>query len=202
MAKDHNTSIPILDAIEILRRHGMGVVSGIILDINTNTHETPARIGDFVRRFSISMLTINLRQALPLTSLRAETYSPEELYRRFTGNAERTDPNRIRPPASARRASRSNLSRLLLHAGLLADYRAHFRRLAVPLLRQGRIEDVIRVGLGAHHLITFGKENASFYSSKLRWRGAETASMPRGSGRPRRESAGPTKLYAPHAVPL
>jgi hopanoid C-2 methylase len=129
VAKDHNTSIPILDAIEILSRHGMGVVSGIILDLNTNTHETPARIGDFVRRFSISMPTINLRQALPLTSLRAETYSPEELYGRFTGNAERTDPNRIRPPASARRASRSNLrkaarslSRLLLHAGLLADY--------------------------------------------------------------------------------
>jgi hypothetical protein len=65
-----------------------------------------------------------------------------------------------------------------------ADYRAHFWRLAVPLLRQGRIEDVIRVGLVAHHLITFardaaiGKENASFYSSKPRRHGAETASIP------------------------
>ena len=104
-------------------------MSGIILDLDTNTHETPARVGDFVRRFSISMLTINLRQALPLTSLRAGTYSPEQLYRRFTGNAERTDPNRNRPSACAQRASRSNLrkaarslSRLLLHAGLLADY--------------------------------------------------------------------------------
>ena len=47
---------------------------------------------------------------------------------------------------------------------------------------------MIRVGLVAHHLITFaitfardaaiGKENASFFSPKLRRRGAETASIP------------------------
>ena len=226
MAKDHNASIPMLDAIGILNRHGMEVVSGIILGLDTDTPETPARITEFVRRSNIPMLTINLLQALPRTPLWdrlaaegrlihdlhresnvdfrrpydevlamwqrciADTYSPEELYRRFTWNAQHTYPNRIRPPASKQRASWSNLrkaarilSKLFLHVGILADYRAHFWRIALPLLRQGRIDDVIRIGIIAYHLITFargvakGTENASFYSSKLRRREAATASV-------------------------
>jgi len=46
--------------------------------------------------------------------------------------------------------------------------------MTLPLLRAGRIDDVIRVGVVAHHLITFsrqaalGRENASFYSAKAR----------------------------------
>jgi hopanoid C-2 methylase len=225
MAKDHNATIPILHAVEILNGYGMEVVSGIILGLDTDTAETPARIVDFVRRSNIPMLTINLLQALPRTPLWdrlaasgrlvhdtaresnvdfllpydevvamwrrciAETYEPEALYRRFAWNAKHTYPNRIRPPASPQRASWSNLRRgarilasLLLHAGLVADYRGTFWRLARPLLRQGRIEDVIRVGLVAHHLITFarkaalGEENASFYSTKLPQRAAAATS--------------------------
>jgi hypothetical protein len=55
-----------------------------------------------------------------------------------------------------------------------ADYRQVFWRMAWPLLRTGRIEDVIHVGMVAHHLITFardavaGNQNASFYSAKQR----------------------------------
>ncbi len=217
MAKDHNTAIPILEAIEILNRHGMEVVSGIILGLDTDTRDTPARIVDFVRRSNIPMLTVNLLQALPRTPLWdrladagrlneeparesnvdfllpydevvamwrnciAEIYHPEELYRRFAWNVEHTYPNRIRPPASPQRASWGNLrkaaqilSKLTLRVGIMADYRATFWRMAKPLLRQGRIEDVIHVGLVAHHLITFAREavlggqNASFYSAKLR----------------------------------
>lgn len=121
----------------------------------------------------------------------AEIYSPEELYRRFAWNVEHTYPNRIRPPASPQRASWANLRRaarimanLLLRIGLAADYRGTFWRMAKPLLRQGRIEDVIHVGLVAHHLITFaraaalGEQNASFYSQKLRRRAAAAATAP------------------------
>ena len=221
MAKDHNATIPILEAVEILNGYGMEVVSGIILGLDSDTAETPARIVEFVRRSNIPMLTINLLQALPRTPLWdrlaasgrlvhdvtresnvdfrlpydqvlamwrhciAESYEPEELYRRFVWNAAHTYTNRIRPPLSRQRASLPNLRRatrilasLLLRAGLMADYRATFWRMARPLLRQGRIEDVIRIGLVAHHLITFarkaqrGEENASFYSAKLP-RGAE-----------------------------
>ncbi len=215
MAKGHNTTLPILEAIGILNSYGMEVVSGIILGLDTDTPETPARIIEFVRLSNIPMLTINLLQALPRTPLWdrlaasgrlihdssresnvdfrlpydqviamwrdciAAAYEPKELYRRFAWNAAHTYPNRIRPPASPRRASWANLHRagrimanLLLHAGLIADYRSDFWRLAGPLLRQGRIEDVIRVGLVAHHLISFsrdaarGEQNASFYSAK------------------------------------
>jgi hypothetical protein len=77
----------------------------------------------------------------------AETYDPEELYRRFAWNVAHTYPNRIRPPVSPQRASWSKLRKavrilanLLLRAGLVADYRGTFWRLAGPLLRQGRIE--------------------------------------------------------------
>ncbi|HUK58215.1 MAG TPA: B12-binding domain-containing radical SAM protein [Stellaceae bacterium] len=115
----------------------------------------------------------------------AELYAPKALYERFAYNVEHTYPNRIRPPASPARASWSNirkgmriLANLLLRAGVAADYRATFWRHAWPLLRAGRIEDVIHIGLVAHHLIAFsrdavsGAQNASFYSGKIRGRGA------------------------------
>ena len=119
--------------------------------------------------------------ARSLRSLIAEAYQPEALYRRYAYNAEHTYPNRLKPPASPARASWANLRKgvrvmanLVLRVGLLADYRHVFWRMAAPLLREGRIEDVIRVGLVAHHLITFarkaaeGAHNASFYSSNNR----------------------------------
>ena len=225
MAKDHNTTLPILEAVETLNGYGMEVVSGIILGLDTDTRETPARIIEFVRRSNIPMLTINLLQALPRTPLWdrlaaagrlihdparesnvdfllpydevvamwrhciAETYRPDELYRRFAWNVAHTYPNRITPPLSPQRASWSNLRKgarilanLLLRVGLVSDYRGTFWRMAKPLLRQGRVDDVIRVSLVAHHLITFarkaalGEQNASFYSAKLSRRAAATAS--------------------------
>jgi hopanoid C-2 methylase len=224
MAKGHNTTLPILEAIETLNSYGLEVVSGIILGLDTDTRETPARIIEFVRQSNIPMLTVNLLQALPRTPLWdrlaaagrivddpqresnvdfllpydevvdmwrrciAEIYSPEELYRRFAWNLEHTYRNRIRPPASPQRASWSNLRRaariftnLVLRVGLVGDYRGTFWRTARPLLRQGRIEDVIHVALVAHHLITFareavlGEQNASFYSAKLSRRAAAMA---------------------------
>jgi len=118
----------------------------------------------------------------------AEIYRPEELYRRFAWNVEHTYRNRIRPPTSPQRASWSNLRKaarimanLLLRVGLLSDYRATFWDMARPLLREGRIEEMIHVALVAHHLITFardaaqGEQNASFYSAKLSRRAAAMA---------------------------
>ncbi len=217
MAKSHNAALPIYQAIEVLNRHGMEVVSGIILGLDTDTADTHRRIIEFIRRSNIPMLTINLLLALPRTPLYerleaegriaedpacesnvrfrrpyaqvirewreciAAAYEPEELYRRFAYNLEHTYPHRLKPPVSPQRASPANLRRgirilanLLLRVGVAAPYRRSFWRLAWPLLRQGRIEDLIHVGLVAHHLITFAREvveqrqNASFYSPKLR----------------------------------
>ena len=66
------------------------------------------------------------------------------------------------------------MANLLLRVGVFADYRKTFWAMARPLLKAGRIEDVIHVGLVAHHLIAFtrdavsGRHNASFYSERLR----------------------------------
>ena len=66
------------------------------------------------------------------------------------------------------------ISRLLWYAGIASPYRKAFWRFAWPLIKTGDIERVVAVGVVAHHLITFardaasGRQNASFYSRKLR----------------------------------
>ncbi|EQD48842.1 radical SAM domain-containing protein, partial [mine drainage metagenome] len=215
MGKRHNAAVPILDAVRTLNRYGMEVVSGIILGLDTDTPDTPARIGEFIRRTHIPMLTINLLQALPRTPLYArlaadgrivedpllesnvafrqpydsvvswwkgliaEAYAPEAVYERFAYNLANTYPNRIALPPSSARVSWSNLRRgltimknLFVHVGIRADYRRTFWRMAWPLLKHGRVEDVIHVGLVAHHLISYarealsGRQNASYYSAR------------------------------------
>lgn len=215
--KDHNTTLPILEAVAVLNSFGMEVVSGIIMGLDSDTPDTPARILDFIERSHIPMLTVNLLQALPRTPLWqrlaaagrlvddparesnvdfllpheqvvagwrrvvAAAYAPEALYRRFAYNVEHTYAHRLTPPPSPQRASWANLRKgarilanLLLRAGLLADYRSEFWRMARPLLRRGKIEDLIHVGLVAHHLITFARDaaagdaNAAFYSARAR----------------------------------
>jgi hopanoid C-2 methylase len=78
------------------------------------------------------------------------------------------------------------MANLLVRVGLLANYRRTFWRFAGPLLRQGRIEDVIRVGLAAHHCITFtaaaDTHNASFYSSRDARGGSATARADEAAG--------------------
>jgi hopanoid C-2 methylase len=67
--KAHNMMVPILDAVRAINRHGMEVVSGIILGLDTDTKETGERIFDFLEQSKIPMATINLLQALPRTPL-------------------------------------------------------------------------------------------------------------------------------------
>jgi hopanoid C-2 methylase len=69
MSKAHNMMVPILEGVEILNRHGMEVVSGIILGLDTDTPDSGRRILEFIDASRIPMLTINLLQALPVTPL-------------------------------------------------------------------------------------------------------------------------------------
>jgi radical SAM superfamily enzyme YgiQ (UPF0313 family) len=69
MSKSHNMMVPILEGIETLNNHGMEVVSGIILGLDTDTPDSGQRILDFIEVSRIPMLTINLLQALPVTPL-------------------------------------------------------------------------------------------------------------------------------------
>jgi len=69
MSKDQNNMMPIMDALQIIHEHGMEVVSGIIMGLDTDTPQTPDAIIAFIEASNIPLLTINLLQALPRTPL-------------------------------------------------------------------------------------------------------------------------------------
>ena len=69
MRKEHNASLPMLEAIRTLNSYGLEVASGIILGLDSDTAETESHLNDFVDCSRIPMLTINLLQALPRTPL-------------------------------------------------------------------------------------------------------------------------------------
>jgi radical SAM superfamily enzyme YgiQ (UPF0313 family) len=69
IAKEHNLRMPILDAVNVLNAHGIEVVAGIIVGLDTDTPETADRILEFIWRSQIPMLTMNVLYALPKTPL-------------------------------------------------------------------------------------------------------------------------------------
>jgi radical SAM superfamily enzyme YgiQ (UPF0313 family) len=69
MAKDQNLRMPLVEAVGRLNAHGMEVVSGIILGLDTDDLGTADRILEFVRASGIPVLTINVLYALPKTPL-------------------------------------------------------------------------------------------------------------------------------------
>ncbi len=106
-------------------------------------------------------------------------YTPENLYRRFAYNVDHTYKNRLEIDASGRLTwanvakGLTILANILVRVGVFSNYRRTFWRMAVPALKAGSIEQVIHIGMVAHHLIKFteecarGQESASFYSQKL-----------------------------------
>ena len=69
MHKEHNASLPMLEAIQTLNGYGLEVASGIIMGLDSDTADTEAHLTEFVNRSQIPMLTMNLLQALPKTGL-------------------------------------------------------------------------------------------------------------------------------------
>ncbi|ABD87271.1 B12-binding domain-containing radical SAM protein [Rhodopseudomonas palustris] len=69
MHKDHNMTVPIMEAIETLNGYGIEVVSGIILGLDTDKPDTGKNLLHFIAESQIPLLTINLLQALPKTPL-------------------------------------------------------------------------------------------------------------------------------------
>ena len=69
MSKDQNLRMPILEAVERINAHGLEVVSGIILGLDTDTPQTADHIVEFIRASKIPLLTINVLYALPKTPL-------------------------------------------------------------------------------------------------------------------------------------
>jgi hypothetical protein len=105
---------------------------------------------------------------------------PERLFARFQHQVDATYVNRMIPPARGK-LNWGNLSnalvlvcRVVLHIGILSDYRRPFWRAARYALRRGQIDAALGMGFVAHHLIQFtrealrGEQNASYYSTKVR----------------------------------
>ena len=96
-------------------------------------------------------------------------YRPDKLYARYEHQIRATYPNRLSPPDSVLRApSWDNLrralivvGRLLWQVGVRGSYRRAFWGFALRRLRRGEIDDLIMVGLVAHHLILFAREASS-----------------------------------------
>ena len=119
----------------------------------------------------------------------AEAYEPQALFDRFEHQIEATYAHRLSPPRKVTFADVKRgmaiLARVLWTCGVKADYRRVFWAFAWPRLKVLDIERVISVGVVAHHLISFareaetGRQNASFYSGKLRRDAPEAASTKR-----------------------
>ena len=101
-------------------------------------------------------------------------YDPPRLLARFLHQTRRTFPNRkpVRQRASPALAAFGLrvVARVLWHCGVRARWRRDFWAVCGPLLRKGRIEDVVHIGAVAYHLIAFtdrvraGDWEASFYA--------------------------------------
>jgi radical SAM superfamily enzyme YgiQ (UPF0313 family) len=110
----------------------------------------------------------------------AYAYDPERLFERFSHQIETTYANRVIGSLRGKltwlniRAMFVVLVNVILHVGLLSDYRRPFWRTALRALRGGQIDSVLVIGVVAHHLIQFtrealrGEQNASFYSTKAK----------------------------------
>lgn len=84
MKKPQNLRLPILEAIEIMNRHGMEVASGIIMGLDSDTSQTPQAIIEFAEQSHVPIMTVNILYALPNTPLyerleRAGRILPEEV---------------------------------------------------------------------------------------------------------------------------
>ena len=69
MSKEQNMTMPILDAVQKLNVHGMEVIAGIIVGLDTDGPQTQNNIIAFIEQSQIPMLTLNLLQALPRSPL-------------------------------------------------------------------------------------------------------------------------------------
>ncbi len=103
-----------------------------------------------------------------------KAYSPERIFARFKHQTEAVFPNRLKiNPKVGWELLKYGLkvmSRTVWYSGIRAPWRKHFWRLAWPLIKQGRIEEVVHIGVVTYHLITFtreieaGKWEACFYA--------------------------------------
>jgi radical SAM superfamily enzyme YgiQ (UPF0313 family) len=110
----------------------------------------------------------------------AYAYDPERLFQRFRHQVDATYVNR-KMGLDRGKLTWANVWRgatlafnVMLHVGVLSDYRRPFWRAFRYALRRGQIDGALGMGFVAHHLVQFsreairGEQNASFYSAQPR----------------------------------
>ncbi len=111
----------------------------------------------------------------------SRAYRPEAIYRRFAHQMRHTYPNRKPLPATKARVNARNIARglkimlqVIWYAGVRSEHQRTFWRMARPALKQGRIEEIIHVGVVSYHLIRYAQEcldgrgETSFYNPGTR----------------------------------
>ncbi len=107
-------------------------------------------------------------------------YSPEALHARYRHNIVHTYPNRKKLSISRyhftwqmMRIAGFSLGTIFYKLGLRGHYRTAFWKMAIELLREGRIDHLIYIGSMGHHLIKFaedvrsGEVKACFYTETV-----------------------------------
>src|SRR5260370_41729496 len=65
MRKDQNNAVPMMASIKTLNDYGLGVTSGIILGLDTDSDDTESRLKDFIDVSQLPVLAINPPPAPP-----------------------------------------------------------------------------------------------------------------------------------------
>jgi radical SAM superfamily enzyme YgiQ (UPF0313 family) len=117
-------------------------------------------------------------------------FTPAAVYQRFRHQVEHTyshrrTPNRGRPSGADLGRGIRVLARVLWRLGVRADYRADFWAMALPLVRQGKIEEMVHIAIVTHHLVTFAREVAAGTAEKCFYN-------PAGAAPSRAEAANPS----------
>ena len=106
-------------------------------------------------------------------------YEPAALLERFDYHTRHTFPNRLFPQPTKVSAEMvafgvQAIARTLWHVGVCGTWRREFWKIAGPLLKQGRIDEVMHIAVVGHHLIRFARESqkdkaeAAFYADPSR----------------------------------
>lgn len=92
-------------------------------------------------------------------------YTPTAVYARFEHQLREVYPHRKKIPADQRKIDSSMIKRavgiigrLIWKAGIQSHYRQIFWKMAWPRIKSLQIEEIIHVGMVAHHLIYFARE--------------------------------------------
>ncbi|MBL8951880.1 MAG: B12-binding domain-containing radical SAM protein [Myxococcaceae bacterium] len=93
-------------------------------------------------------------------------FDPENLHARYRHNIVNTYPNRKKVPLLGVVNKRNlhiaahAISSVFVNLGLKANYKPAFWKMAIELMREGRIDHLIYIATMGHHLITWGQEVA------------------------------------------